>query len=67
MTGGLPVDAGSFLELRARGSVWRRGPTFCRVTHCCLEHAGQTFGFPTEAPGQPAVVESIGKEGVTRW
>ena len=29
--------------------------------------AGQTFGFPTEAPGQPAVVESIGKEGVTRW
>ena len=25
-----------------------------RVTHCCLEHAGQTFGSLTDAPGQPS-------------
>ena len=25
-----------------------------RVTHCCFEHAGQTFGSLTDAPGQPA-------------
>src|SRR6185295_12348985 len=25
-----------------------------RVAHCCFEHAGQTFGSLTDAPGQPA-------------
>ena len=39
------------------------GPDPCRVTHCCFEHAGQTFGFPTEAPGQPRRVRGTGQEG----
>src|SRR4029453_18706902 len=24
-----------------------------RVAHCCHEHAGQSFGIPTEPPGSP--------------
>src|SRR5919202_5512130 len=24
-----------------------------RVAHCCYEHAGQSFGVPTEPPGSP--------------
>jgi hypothetical protein len=50
---GLPVTPVHF-GMRARLRAWRRGFDL-RVASCCLEHAGQYFGFClTEAPGQPA-------------
>src|SRR6478752_2658783 len=50
---GLPADADYSLgcePVYEPGVGARPG----RVTHCCLEHAGQTFGSLTDAPGQPS-------------
>jgi hypothetical protein len=48
---GLARDAGDAWPCRPYRSL-APGP-IRRVAHCCYEHAGQTFVFPNEAPGQP--------------
>src|SRR5512133_2265880 len=34
-----------------------------RVAHCCLEHAGQSFGVPTEPPGSPSATRCGEEDG----
>src|SRR6266498_4126291 len=52
MWSGCPLTPESSLGREPVGSVWRWALTLTGRA-LCLEHAGQTFGFPTEAPGQP--------------
>src|SRR5512132_3316710 len=35
-----------------------------RVAHCCHEHAGQSFGIPTEPPGSPSATRDGGGRSV---
>ena len=55
MGAGCPPTPVFSLGLRARGLVWRRGPTW--KGHALLLRARRSeFRFPTEAPGHPVLV-----------
>jgi hypothetical protein len=54
---GLPGDADTFLAFRGCGLAWRWGFDLW-VTHCCFEHADQTFGSRPKPPGIPTNLSS---------
>ena len=59
---GCPLTPVVSLGLRARGLVWRRGPTV--KGHALLLRARRSeFRFPTEAPGHPAIWSAAGDGG----